>query len=413
MKKRSLAILVVIAVLVVGLGYLAAFGATFGYYDILSIDRAISQGLELAGGTCAVYQVKTGETSENLKEDLQKEQMMIAERLSGMGYSDATVVTQGENQIRIELPEMIDTAKILNTVTKKAQLQFIDEADKVWLTGEHVERAFAGYYNDTNIVYLEFTAEGTELFAEATEANIGKTIRIVMDGEELQAPQVTDPITTGTCSISGEFSEAETEQLATLIRLGEMPLALRQVESYSISSTLGEGALAAVAIAAAAAFVVAAVVMIVRYRASGVIAVLGMAVYALVYVLLLSAIPSVRMGMSGIAGLLVSMILALVCIVWLQERFRAELCIGKDQKAALSDTFRKLWPALVDVCVIVLVIGLVSLLLASGTLRNFGFTLTLGAVLAALMGLFGMRWLMQLLLDLGVKSTALLGKEKA
>jgi len=146
-KKRSLAILVVIAVLVVGLGYLAAFGATFGYYDILSIDRAISQGLELAGGTCAVYQVKTGETSENLKEDLQKEQMMIAERLSGMGYSDATVVTQGENQIRIELPEMIDTAKILNTVTKKAQLQFIDEADKVWLTGEHVERAFAGYYN--------------------------------------------------------------------------------------------------------------------------------------------------------------------------------------------------------------------------------------------------------------------------
>lgn len=382
----------------------------FGFFGYDTMDD-IKLGLDLAGGVSITYQATNeNPTSEEMSDTIYKLQQRV------QNYStEAEVYQEGSNRINIDIPGVSDANAILEELGKPGSLMFTDESGKVILTGDQVASAKAGIVEQNGmksyVVSLTFTDQGTKDFAAATTENVGKRIAIIYDGMMYSNPVVREAITGGQCQIDGMTSYEEAENLAATIRIGSLSLELEELRSNVVGAKLGEEAISTSLKAGAIGFAIVAVFMIAAYLIPGVAAVLALCLYVGVILILLAAFE-VTLTLPGIAGIVLSIGMAVDANVIIFTRIKEEIGLGKTVKSAIKTGFAKALSAIVDGNVTTLIAAAVLYFRGSGTVKGFATTLAIGIVLSMITALFVTKGALYALYNLGIENPKLYGTKK-
>lgn len=382
----------------------------FGFFGYDTMDD-IKLGLDLAGGVSITYQaVEENPTAEAMADTRYKLQQRV------QNYStEAEVYQEGSNRINIDIPGVSDANAILEDLGKPGSLLFTDENGQVILTGDQVASAKAGIVDQNGmkayIVSLTFTEEGTKAFAEATTANVGKRIAIIYDGMVYSNPVVREAITGGQCQIDGMTDYDEAENLASTIRIGSLSLELEELRSNVVGAKLGQEAISTSLKAGAIGFAIVALFMLIVYLIPGLAAVLALTLYVGVILILLSAFE-VTLTLPGIAGIVLSVGMAVDANVIIFTRIKEEIGLGKTVKSAIKTGFAKALSAIVDGNITTLIAAAVLYLRGSGTVKGFATTLAIGIVLSMVTALFVTKGALYSLYNLGFEDPKFYGVKK-
>ena len=442
--KKSKAIIILLCALLVLLGV--------GYVDLYGVDAEgtasasdISLGLDLAGGVSITYQVVGDEEPDatDMADTIAKLQKRVE------NYSkEAIVYQEGTDRINIEIPGVTDANKILEELGRPGSLYFIAETDKdgntnysmqavtdaqgnvsyayalnktidelkadgsIMLEGTDVKTATAGSIKDqtmgnsTYAVDLVMTEEGTKKFEEATRNAYekGETLGIYYDGSFVSVPSVKGVFSDGNAQISPMSSYEEAESLASTIRIGGLKLELEELHSKVVGAQLGVEAISTSLKAAVIGFIVVAVFMIAVYFLPGFASVIALGIYVALVVLLLNGFD-MTLTLSGIAGIILSIGMAVDANVIVFARIREELATGKTVKSAMQIGYDKALSAIIDGNVTTLIAAAVLWLLGPGTVKGFAQTLALGIVLSMFTALVVTKYIMKAFYALGLKDT--------
>lgn len=381
-----------------------------GFWGYDSVND-IKLGLDLAGGVSITYQsVEPNPTTEQMADTIYKLQQRV------QNYStEAEVYQEGKNRINIDIPGVSDANAVLEELGRPGSLYFVDEAGKVILTGDLVASAKAGISEQNGIkkylVSLTFTEEGTKLFAEATTASVGKQIAIIYDNVMQSNPVVRQPITDGKCQIDGMSSYEEAESLASTIRIGSLSLELEELRSNVVGAKLGQEAISTSLKAGAVGSAAVVVFMIVVYLIPGLAAVLALALYIGVILILLAAFE-VTLTLPGVAGIILSIGMAVDANVIIFTRIKEEIGVGKTVESAIKTGFNKALSAIIDGNVTTLIAAAVLFYRGSGTVRGFASTLAIGIVLSMVTALFVTKGALRVLFNLGFVNPKMYGVKK-
>ena len=440
--KKSKAIIILLCALLVLLGV--------GYVDLYGVDAEgtasasdISLGLDLAGGVSITYQVVGDEEPDatDMADTIAKLQQRVE------NYStEAIVYQEGTDRINIEIPGVTDANKILEELGRPGSLYFISETDSdgnanysiqaitdaqgnvsygyalnktidelkadgsIKLEGTDVKTATAGSMKDqtmgntTYAVDLVMTDEGTKKFEEATRNAYEKneTLGIYYDGAFVSVPSVKGVFSDGNAQISPMSSYEEAESLASTIRIGGLKLELEELHSKVVGAQLGVEAISTSLKAAVIGFIVVAIFMIAVYFLPGFASVLALGIYVALVVLLLNGFD-MTLTLSGIAGIILSIGMAVDANVIVFARIREELATGKTVKSAMQIGYDKALSAIIDGNVTTLIAAAVLWLLGPGTVKGFAQTLALGIVLSMFTALVVTKYIMKAFYALGLK----------
>lgn len=399
-KGRGLLRLALLLVLVALAGF---FG--YGYMDDIKL------GLDLAGGVSITYQAKDENPSaEDMKDTIYKLQQRV------QNYStEAEVYQEGNDRINIDIPGVSDANAILAELGKPGSLIFMDSEGTTILTGDQVSAAQAGMVDGTTgkeyVVSLTFTEEGTKAFADATTNGVGKPIYIIYDNEVVSAPVVREAITGGQCTIDGMASFEEAENLASTIRIGSLSLELEELRSNVVGAKLGQQAITTSLKAGVVGFVIVAVFMIAVYLIPGLASVIALCLYVgLILILLVSF--NVTLTLPGVAGIILSIGMAVDANVIIFTRIKEEIGAGKSVKTAIENGFQKALSAIVDGNVTTLIAAAVLFWRGSGTVRGFASTLAIGIVLSMFTALFVTRFALNAMFAMGIQNPKFYGTKK-
>lgn len=399
-KGRGLLRLALLLVLVALAGF---FG--YGYMDDIKL------GLDLAGGVSITYQAKDENPSaEDMKDTIYKLQQRV------QNYStEAEVYQEGNDRINIDIPGVSDANAILAELGKPGSLIFMDSEGTTILTGDQVSAAQAGMVDGTTgkeyVVSLTFTEEGTKAFADATTNNVGQPIYIIYDNEVVSAPIVQEAITGGQCTIDGIGSFEEAENLASTIRIGSLSLELEELRSNVVGAKLGQQAITTSLKAGVVGFVIVAVFMIAVYLIPGLASVIALCLYVgLILILLVSF--NVTLTLPGVAGIILSIGMAVDANVIIFTRIKEEIGAGKSVKTAIENGFQKALSAIVDGNVTTLIAAAVLFWRGSGTVRGFASTLAIGIVLSMFTALFVTRFALNAMFAMGIQNPKFYGTKK-
>ena len=382
----------------------------FGYFGYETMDD-IKLGLDLAGGVSITYQaVEENPSSEEMSDTIYKLQQRV------QNYStEAEVYQEGSNRINIDIPGVSDANAILEELGKPGSLIFVDESGNTILTGDQVASAKAAIQEKNGqksyVVSLTFTEEGAKTFADATAKNIGKRIGIIYDGSLVSYPTVNSAITGGECYIDGMQDYDEAENLAATIRIGSLSLELEELRSNVVGAKLGQEAIATSLKAGAIGFGIVAVFMIAVYLVPGLASVLALCLYVALELVLLSAFE-VTLTLPGIAGIILSIGMAVDANVIIFTRIKEEIGVGKTVKSAIKTGFSKALSAIIDGNVTTLIAAVVLFWRGSGTVKGFASTLALGIVLSMFTALFVTKTILNTLYNLGLDDPKFYGVSK-
>ena len=382
----------------------------FGYFGYDTMDD-IKLGLDLAGGVSITYQaVEENPSSEEMSDTIYKLQQRV------QNYStEAEVYQEGSNRINIDIPGVSDANAILEELGKPGSLIFVDESGNTILTGDQVASAKAAIQEKNGqksyVVSLTFTEEGAKTFADATAKNIGKRIGIIYDGSMVSYPTVNSAITGGECYIDGMQDYDEAENLAATIRIGSLSLELEELRSNVVGAKLGQEAIATSLKAGAIGFGIVAVFMIAVYLVPGLASVLALCLYVALELVLLSAFE-VTLTLPGIAGIILSIGMAVDANVIIFTRIKEEIGVGKTVKSAIKTGFSKALSAIIDGNVTTLIAAVVLFWRGSGTVKGFASTLALGIVLSMFTALFVTKAILNALYNLGLDDPKFYGISK-
>ena len=401
MKVKSLVTLGVTLLLIVLIGLLAVNGMHVGKYIFKSVGDSVSLGLDLRGGIYAVY---LGDTSaEDFDAQMDATVTIMRTRLTNEGYTEATITRQGNDRIRIEIPDVSDPNEILNIVGTPAHLTFVDPDGNVVVEGSQIVEAYPAYdENNKPVVMFKMNDEATESFAKATTENIGKTISIQLDGENISTPTVQSAITEGSGMISGSSTIEEAQTLANLIMSGALPLDITLDSSSAVSATLGIDALSTSLKAGIIGMILVALFMIVMYRLPGVISVMALCIYTLIVMYAVCLVPGVQLTLPGIAGILLGIGMAVDGNVIIFERFREELKGGRSLEAAVNRGYKNALSSIIDSNVTTIIAGCVLLYFGTGSIKGFAMTLLIGVIASMISSVFVTRFLLKHLVRLGI-----------
>ena len=401
MKVKSLVTLGVTLLLIVLIGLLAVNGMHVGKCIFKSVGDSVSLGLDLRGGIYAVY---LGDTSaEDFDAQMDATVTIMRTRLTNEGYTEATITRQGDDRIRIEIPDVSDPNEILNIVGTPAHLTFVDPDGNVVVEGSQIVEAYPAYdENNKPVVMFKMNDEATESFAKATTENIGKTISIQLDGENISTPTVQSAITEGSGMISGSSTIEEAQTLANLIMSGALPLDITLDSSSAVSATLGIDALSTSLKAGIIGLILVALFMIVMYRLPGVISVMALCIYTLVVMYAVCLVPGVQLTLPGIAGILLGIGMAVDGNVIIFERFREELKGGRSLEAAVNRGYKNALSSIIDSNVTTIIAGCVLLYFGTGSIKGFAMTLLIGVIASMISSVFVTRFLLKHLVRLGI-----------
>ena len=394
----------------VRLALLLVLIAVAGFFGCSYMDD-IKLGLDLAGGVSITYQAKEENPSaEDMSDTIYKLQQRVE------SYStEAEVYQEGDNRINIDIPGESDANEILTELGKPGSLAFMDSQGNTILTGDQVASAQGGMVDGNTgkeyVVSLTFTEEGTKAFADATTNNVGKPIYIVYDNEVVSAPVVREAITGGQCTIDGMSDFEEAENLAATIRIGSLSLELEELRSNVVGAKLGQQAITTSLKAGAVGFAIVAVFMIAVYLIPGLAAVLALSLYVgLILILLVSF--EVTLTLPGVAGIILSIGMAVDANVIIFTRIKEEIGAGKAVKTAIDNGFQKALSAIVDGNVTTLIAAAVLFWRGSGTVKGFASTLAIGIVLSMFTALFVTRFALNALYSLGIENPKFYGIKK-
>ncbi|MBQ3002144.1 MAG: protein translocase subunit SecD [Clostridia bacterium] len=407
--RFTLLVLVIVALMTFAIGgvYITDDLQMQGIFE----EGMIRLGLDLAGGSSITYQAEN-DGKEITQSGMDSVLEVMRNRLDNAGYTEALAYLYGDDMLVIELPSVDDpTSEALNFM-QTAKLEFIIEGEKkAVLTGEDVESAVAGWRQDEKsgeVVYcvnLEFNAAGEKKFADATKtcAANNKTLGIYVDGQLISAPSVDSSykntgITGGKAEISGSFTSfEEAEALAFNIDAGALQYNLKQVSMESVNATLGEDALRISLIAGGIGLLLVMIFMCVYYRVSGAWASIALVGYTAIFFLVL-IIGQFNLTLTGIAGIVLSIGMAVDANVVIFERMKEELGAGKTVKGAINSGYKRALWAILDSNITTLIACFVLYFFGTGTIKGFATTLGIGVVIS----LFTALVVTRVLLNLGV-----------
>lgn len=413
--KKKIIYSIIILALLFGMSYVAIFGMKDGYGSI----GEIKQGLDLAGGVSITYEIQEDNPSD---QDVSDTIYKLQQRVTNYS-TEAEVYKEGGNRITVEIPDVTDANAILEELGQPGTLMFLDsdgytkfsngEECTPLLTGSDVKNAVAGADTSQSstskyVVSLEFNDEGKQKFADATSANVGKIIYIVYDGKVVSAPRVNEAITGGSAQIDGMSSYDEANTLASYVRIGAMPLELKEMRSQVVGAKLGETAIQTSLLAGAIGLAILCLFMIIVYRVPGVAACLALVIYVALDIFILS-VYEITLTLSGIAGIVLSIGMAVDANVVIFSRIREEIGAGKSVDAAIEQGFKKAMSAVVDGNVTTIIAALVLYLRGSGSVKGFAVTLGIGVVLSMFTALVISKTIVRLLYNFGCKSEKLYG----
>lgn len=447
-KGQGIAWLVVLLACIVGFGYLAFNIVTATVSD--KDDYDIRLGLDLAGGVSITYQVVGDKPStEDLNDTITKLQKRIENELgSDSSTTEASVYPVGDDRITVEIPGVKDANALLEELGTPGSIYFIKQTDasgnqnytydssignyklhyelddliangSVILQGSDVKSATAtNQQNQTTgatqaVVSISLTDKGTKAFADATTAAYaaGQSIGIYYDGQFVSVPKVNAAITDGKCVIEGMKTFDEADSLASYIRIGGLNLELKELQSEVVGAQLGSSALSTSLLAAAIGLIIVMAFLIFMYRVPGVAASLALALYTGLMLFVLWAFD-ITLTLPGIAGIILSIGMAVDANVIIFARIREEIAAGKSVIAAIEIGFKKALSAIVDGNVTTLIAAAVLGVLGSGTVKGFAITLAIGVVLSMFTALVITRILMNALYAVGVRDVKFYGKAK-
>ncbi|MEN9880828.1 MAG: hypothetical protein RLZZ308_11 [Candidatus Parcubacteria bacterium] len=366
-------------------------------------------GLDLAGGSSLTYKAETSLLPEDVttNESIDALRDVIERRVNLFGVREPTVTTQysrlaDEWRLVIELPgvanveeaaKLIGETPVLDFRTQKnnaktltassTMLEFIGNFEPSPLTESYLKRASLIFDPTTNrpMVELTFNDEGAQLFADITQANIGKQVSIFLDGVPISSPVVNESITGGKAVISGDFSTEEARQLVGRLNSGALPVPISLIGKATVEPSLGEKAVTAGTSSSMYGFLLVVLFMIVWYRVPGVVASIALISYVAIMLSLFTLIP-VTLTAAGIAGFIISIGLAVDANVLTFERMKEELRSGKGLKDAMETGFRRAWTSIRDSHIAAIIVSIILFWLGTSVVKGFAFTFFLGAVVS-------------------------------
>ncbi|WP_195269198.1 protein translocase subunit SecD [Eubacterium sp. 1001713B170207_170306_E7] len=385
--KKTITLVIFIAILAF-CGYTLFHGISVGIYDIGKIGDHVHYGLDLTGGVNVVLQAEATDDSGITSEKMDSTVAAIKKRVDSMGVSEAQVSKQGEDRIRVSIPSVQDQQQALDMIGKTAQLEFVGPDGEVILTGKDVVDSKAVQQKTSSgleeaVVTLKFNDEGTQLFADATQKYLNQQISIKLDDEVISSPKVNVAITNGEAVIEGMADMEEAGNLAELIRGGALPVKLSPIEVTTIGPTLGQDSLNQSLIAGAIGIAAVLVFMLIMYRGLGFIADMALIVYIMLD-LILMVFANVTLTLPGIAGIILSVGMAVDANVIIFERIKDESRSGKSINAAIDAGFKRAMGTIIDSNVTTLIAGFVLFFMGSGSVQGFAVTLILGIIVSLL-----------------------------
>ena len=396
-KRKTLLGLLGIAVLTLVTLLLAIPGGPDLRIGQKRFDIRLRLGLDLLGGTQLTYGANMeGVAPADQSDALQGVRDVIERRVNPFGIAENLVQTTGGGaggRILVELPGVQNADEAIRIIGETPQLDFREEGETTpdgevrWtptkLTGRNLKRAEVSFQQQTSTpeVALTFDGEGTKLFGEITERNVGKRIAIFLDGLPITAPVVQDKITQGEAVITGNFTLQEAKQLATRLRAGALPVPISLESRTTVGPSLGKDSLGRSIIAGVLGLILILVYMVVLYRFSGLVAAFALLLYALLN-LAAYKLLGVTLTLAGAAGFILSIGMAVDANILIFERLKEELRRSRPLLPAISDAFREAWTSIRDSNVSSLITCVLLYALGSSLVRGFALTLGIGIVLS-------------------------------
>jgi len=365
----------------------------------------IKLGLDLQGGVNIVYEavVQGDPTPADMAAALQ----MIQLRLDKENYTEAEAYLEGTKRIRVDIPGVKDPQKAIEDIGATAYLKFVDEQGQELLSGKDVKSAQMVGNTSTGItkieVALEFNDEGKKKFADATTNNVGKPIIIMLDDVVISSPVVQTPIIDGKAVVTGNFTKEEASKLAERIEAGSLPFALEPISSNGIGAKLGMDSLKTSIQAGIIGFITILLFMLIVYRICGLAADIALMLYISIVILVLSAMGA-TLTLPGIAGILLSVGMAVDANVIIFARIKEELVAGKSVPAAVDAGFHKALSAIFDGNITTLIAAVVLYLFGTGLIKSFATTLGIGIIVSMFTALTITRILIKSFIGMKIKN---------
>ncbi len=422
--KKSISKIILVFMCIVFVGFTALYG--FKPMNITGIkDGGIKRGLDLVGGISIVYGIKGADSGElNVSsEDMEEVISMLRDRVDRRGYTEAVVASYGDNMILVEIPDIDDPEAAIQAIGSTAKLSFVDSNGTEVLTGDDVVSAEAVYGDsDGNgisewFISLQFNSDAREAFATATEemsalSSEGKNyIQIKLDQDIISSPMVNEKIDSTDCVINGNFTKEDAEETAALISAGRLPFELSEEEVRHVGPTLGDNALSTSLFAGIIGIVLVMLFMIIIYKIPGLVSSISLAAYVAL-ILFVLVISGVNLTLPGIAGIILTIGMAVDANVIIYERVKEELALGKSIKSACRSGFsRAIW-AVLDSNITTLIAAVVLYILGTGTVKGFGITLGIGVVVSMITAVLLSRFLLNAFVNAGISNPVLFGASK-
>lgn len=393
LKVRRILSLLILVIVLFG-WYVSVFG--IGQYK--SIKDALKFGLDINGGVYVVMEAQTDLKGKELRGVMEQTKEVLNNRVNAMGISESTVVIEGKNRLRVEMPGVKDAEAAIEQIGKTAQLRFILADGSEVLTGNMVKDASISpdSQNGGYKINLKFDRKGSKLFEEGTAKALSNTVKptiqgmqanqiaIVLDDKVVTNPRVQQVISNGSCEITsgaGGYDKDEASTTAALIRGGALPVSLKEISSSVQTATIGEDALEKSVIAGIIGIGLVFLIMIVCYRLLGVVASISLLLYVLLVLWSMSAMGGV-LTLPGIAGIILSIGMAVDANVIIFSRIKEEIHAGKTFRVAIDQGFKHALTTVLDAQITTLIATVVLYEIGSTVVKGFALTLMIGIVIS-------------------------------
>ena len=370
---------------------IAAIIGCFAYF-IGPLAGSLKQGLDLQGGTHIVLEAEDTEHGTADNDAVERAKQILERRINEMGLSEPIVQREGAKRII--------TDEAMKRIGKTAVLEFKNEKGETVMTGDDLKDAKEEMgQNKQPLVAIELSDEGAKKFADLTSKNIGRHISITLDGEVLTNPVVQQAITGGKATISGSKSLDEAKDLAILLRSGALPVKINVLEVRTVGPSLGQDSKDKSVVAFGAGIAMIMVFLLLLYRLSGFVANVALLVYVMLLLLVLGKGFNATMTLPGIAGIILSMGVAVDANILIFERFKEEVFSGKSMRVAMEAGFKRALSTITDANVSVIITAGILTVLGSGPVRGFAISLGVGVVVSMFTAITVSHFLLRLLID--------------
>ena len=373
MKKTIFIRLMFVLLVVLGAAYVA-------------LSKPIKLGLDLRGGVYAVLEAEGDSNNPTIDDEAMDRLVEVLDRrINGLGVAESVVQKAGSNRVIIELPGVKDPEEAINLIGKTALMEFrIMNADETLgpalLTGSALKKADVSYDNlGRPQIQFEMTHEGAVRFAEITRTNIGKRLAITLDGTIQTAPTINSEIPGGNGVITGNYTVDEAKATATLLNAGALPVKAEIVETRTVGASLGDESIAKSEKAGVLAMILVGVFMLIFYKVPGIVANVALLIFGLIVFATLNFIDA-TLTLPGIAGIILSVGMAVDTNVIIFERIKDELRLGNSVEGSINSGFKKGFSSIVDSNVTTIIITTILFIFGTGAVKGFAITLTIGVL---------------------------------